>query len=356
MRAFEELTSLGQARRVRKLVKSALEAYGLSDARIKLVAHWENTTFRVDAPDSSPSGNANCPYIPGRFLLRIHRPDYQNAETIASELTWLTALRNDMELSVPEPVATLQGEPFTIAEAPGVPSRRVCSLLRWMRGRIQQHCPRLTHFKALGELMAHLHNHASSWKPPLNFTRQRWDWVGLFGNNGEGECDSAYEVAWELLPTEHRELLEAVAEHVTQAMRELGESSDVFGLIHADLHLNNVLFSNDEARAIDFDDCGFGYWIYDFVIALGYCLERNDRSALYNAFFEGYEKHRPVPKEQLEYLDVFRAGRDVSLALWAIGRSQDHPEFRENLQNWLDWAAEDAKRFLMKSKYLYVVK
>jgi len=40
------------------------------------------------------------------------------------------------------------------------------------------------------------------------------------------------------------------------------------GLIHADLHLGNALFWSDEVRVIDFDDCGFGYWLYDIAFAL----------------------------------------------------------------------------------------
>ena len=53
-----------------------------------------------------------------------------------------------------------------------------------------------------------------------------------------------------------------------------------FGLIHADLHLDNTLFADGEARLIDFDDCGFGYRIYDVAVALWELRHRRDYTRL----------------------------------------------------------------------------
>ena len=52
-------------------------------------------------------------------------------------------------------------------------------------------------------------------------------------------------------------------------MEDWGKEPDVYGLIHADLGTKaNVLFNKGEARAIDFDDGGFGYWTYDLAVPL----------------------------------------------------------------------------------------
>ena len=40
------------------------------------------------------------------------------------------------------------------------------------------------------------------------------------------------------------------------------------GLIHADLHYENFLFHDGVARAIDFDDCGWGFYLYDVAVTL----------------------------------------------------------------------------------------
>ena len=59
-----------------------------------------------------------------------------------------------------------------------------------------------------------------------------------------------------------------VAARMRRVMMQLGDSADKVGLIHADLHLDNALFWRDNVRVIDFDDCGFGYWLYDIAVAL----------------------------------------------------------------------------------------
>jgi Ser/Thr protein kinase RdoA (MazF antagonist) len=45
---------------------------------------------------------------------------------------------------------------------------------------------------------------------------------------------------------------------VWATMSEFARQPGMAGLIHADLHVENVLFHRGVARAIDFDDCGWG--------------------------------------------------------------------------------------------------
>ena len=80
-----------------------------------------------------------------------------------------------------------------------------------------------------------------------------------------------------------------------RVMTDLGEGAGEFGLIHADLHLGNVLFWRGEVRVIDFDDCGFGYWLYDIAVALWELRYRTDYEDFRSALIEGYTQHRPLP-------------------------------------------------------------
>ena len=344
MKPFQELTYLGQTRRLRRLAQSALQDYGLGDARLKLIAHEENTTFRVDAPHAAPGKATPGPYVENRFLLRLHLPGYQSAEAIASELAWLAALRKEAGLAVPEPVRTLRGEFLTEARAPGMPEQRVCSLLRWMRGRFHERRPRPAHFAAMGQLVARLHEHAARWQLPPTFTRRPWDWEGLFGDDDAGFNLSGQ--AWTLLPQPYRELFQAAARHIGRIMRQLGQGADVYGLIHADLTLANVLFSGGEARAIDFDDCGSGYWVYDLAVVLYECLEHENRLAFRAALLDGYTRVRPLPQEQLLQLDAFIMARVVTLVLWEIDRAEVNPSFRQGLARRFAWSAGHVRKFM----------
>jgi Ser/Thr protein kinase RdoA (MazF antagonist) len=194
---------------MRRVVMRALGSYPLVDPALWFVADEDNTTFRADA--TAPDGR-------DRFLLRVHRParhgrNVDSAATIGSELVWLTALRAGTDLLVPVPFRTVDGKLTTVAASPGVPEPRVCSVLRWMDGRIHSAASRLVH---------------------------------------------------------------------------LSEGADNFGLIRTDLHLGNALFWRGEVRVIDFDDCGFGYWLYDITVALWELRYRNDYEDFRSALIEGY--------------------------------------------------------------------
>ena len=324
------------------MAEKGLEAYGVEGARLRHILHAENATFRVDGripgiPEAEP------PYVLDRFLLRLHRPDYQTVETIASELEWLAALRHDRGLAVPEPVPNLKGGLLTTVEVPGVPEPRVSSLLKWLDGRFHERNPREHHMEALGELMAELHDHADGWNRPATFDRARWDWDGLFTAPGPAKED--YRPVWEDLPDRLRGLYEGVAARVRHAMDELGERPGVFGLIHADMHLGNVLFKDGEARAIDFDDCGEAHRIYDIAVVLQDYRRHDDWQALKDALLVSYTSSRPLSDAEIEHLETFMSGRCVSVMLWAASQARRNPRFTENIDRWFEWSEGYLKEF-----------
>lgn len=337
MRPFAELTHRGQKRRLGLLGKSALDEFGLAGARCIPIAHMENATFDVRSPAATRVGAECRAYSPGRYLLRVHRPGYQTAASIASELAWLEALRADAGLAVPEPVVSARGRSLVEAGARGVPQRRFCSLLRWMRGRIFGSCgQRSHHLRLVGRAMARLHEHSRSWERPEGFHRGSWDRSGLFGHAGAAGEDDSW--VWSALPEREREMYEAASDRVALAMEDLGRSSETFGLIHADLHLGNVVFGDGEARVIDFDDCGFGHWVYDFAVVLHDYRTRGNYREWHDALLSGYLEVASVPADQLAYLDSFIAARCASVMIWAYSRASDNPRFREHLSEWSDWS------------------
>jgi len=335
MKTFTDLSYLGQVARLRRLGQTALVAFGLSDPHIKLLAHSQNTTFRVTLLNGRAESSATRPYVAHQFLLRVHGADRHGSHldstaAIAAELAWLAALRRDTQLAVPEPVLTTAGSFTTEVSDAGLPQPRVCSLLRWMAGKCYFHSPRPAHLYKVGAMMAHLHDHAQQWTIPPDFRRFRWDAEGLFGDSiGFGGVSGT--ATWALVPPQQHALLVRTRERVQQTMQELGEGRSVFGLIHADFHLDNVIFYHGEARPIDFDDCGFGYWLYDMAVTLWLFRMKPDWPVWREAFLAGYGTVRPLPIDQLPYLDHFIAAREVSIALWIVGMAQHNPDFRAGL-------------------------
>jgi len=315
---------------MRQLAQVALNAYGLSDVRFKFLRQAGNTLFRVNEASPAYALRAEL-YTPGQYMLRIHQPGYQTAEAIALELAWLAAMCREANLPVPEPVSTLDGSLLTQVSIPGIPEERNCSLLRWVKGReIKKENVQPYHYRAQGQLMARLHNHAAHWQPPPGLAKRKYDWDGLFREDS-GAGIPASE-AWSLLPQEYLTPFEVVTRKAKLVMDAWGKGSEVYGLIHGDLGLDaNVLFWGGEARAIDFDDSGFGYYTYDLSLALEHCQEDEALPQFRDALLDGYTRVRSLPENQLKYLNLFLAAYYVFLSLWAVGMAQCSPKHREEL-------------------------
>jgi Ser/Thr protein kinase RdoA (MazF antagonist) len=189
------------------------------------------------------------------------------------------------------------------------------------------------HYRQLGRLTAMLHEHARSWTRPPGFTRPTWNTAGLLGRRPNlVDVDDA----WALVPSEYRPLLEEVTERFTDATDRLGRSPDAFGLIHSDLHLENVVFACGSARPIDFDDCGFGWYVYDLSAAAQLFPPFPDAAGHREAFIAGYREIRPLDDARLRFLGVMRAARLAGLALWLINRAPTNAAIRTALGGWIE--------------------
>jgi Ser/Thr protein kinase RdoA (MazF antagonist) len=330
MKPYDQLTRLGRIRRLRKLAEKALDAYALTGARLTFQHYEGNLVFRINAssiPD--PHYIADPAYVPHRYNLRIHTSS--NVEGIRGETIWLNALRSQTGMTLPEPLPNQDGELFTTLNIPGSPQKTV-SLLRWVDGRVLSEGFRPHHFHAIGEMIAHLHNFSAQWTPPPNFTRPEWDWQGQLG--GEHFRQPLDEII-AAIPDRFREAFLEISGKTKQVMDQLGKSSHVYGLIHSDLYPENILFKSGRALPIDFEDCGYGYWIWDIATALCLWPWTEDWTWMRDALFDGYLKVRTIPQEQIDLLDLFMAAQYATMVLWATvfilndpARVPEHEEWR----------------------------
>jgi len=321
MKAYESLTRRGKLRRTGRIARAALEAYGITEASLRLMVDAGNTTYRVKAVGPRPVEGSL--YVDGCYSLRLHQPGYQNEGAIDSELEWLHAL-SEAGLPVPHPLATLEGGLSVEVSVPGVPVARRCSLLRWVKGRMAGKPVRPWHMNAIGRLIAKLQNHASTWRPPPGFVRRHYDRNGLWGDD-TGTGYTADEV-WPRIPRRFFGAFREVTTRVEEVMEDWGKGPDVYGLIHADLGTEaNVLFHRGEARAIDFDDGGYGYWVYDLAIPL-VDLDGNEALPIFrDALLEGYAEIRSMPEEQLDKLDLFQAAFRALEIFWGTASTMRFP-------------------------------
>jgi Ser/Thr protein kinase RdoA (MazF antagonist) len=113
-------------------------------------------------------------------------------------------------------------------------------------------------------------------------------------------------------------------------MADWGEGLGGLRIDPRDLGMDaNLFFWHGEPRAIDFDDWGFGYWVFDLAVALDAC--RDDPFYLHyrDALLNGYTKYRSLPEEQAGQVDLFLAAFQVYWNLWASGGTHLYPRLHE---------------------------
>jgi Ser/Thr protein kinase RdoA (MazF antagonist) len=121
------------------------------------------------------------------------------------------------------------------------------------------------------------------------------------------------------LPAGARDLVALSLERFRAAFDRLGTGPEVFGLVHADLHQFNVLLHRGQVRAIDFDDCCFGHYLYDLAVTLVGAGPWRTTPAMRAAFLAGYRQERALPAQLEGMLGTFMALRRLLLLRWALG-------------------------------------
>jgi Ser/Thr protein kinase RdoA (MazF antagonist) len=337
MRSFKELTRRGRLVRLREFAQAALLKYGLQGS-LRFIQYTENITYRVDTAVGDVSSGNHSPYTPNRYLLRIHA--MREPEIIASELIWLAALNCEAGLPVPAPISTLDGKLLASVITPGIPNGRVVSMMRWLDGRRLRTIFQPKHIFALGKRVAQMHRFSASWQPPAGFTRPAWDWDSQLGGS---MFRHPVDDVLRSIPQPYLQPFQIISQEAKKVMDELGKGPDAYGMIHADLYPENVLFKSDEAFPIDFEDCGYGYWMWDISVALCTWAWGRGWKGIRDAFQEGYSAVRTLPDRQWEMLDLFIATQFATMVLWSSALFMNDPR---RAAEYVPWREDNGERLL----------
>ncbi len=294
---YNDLTRTGKIRRLRRLVLKVLEAYDLRVASVQFLTIETNTMFQIRSTDGD------------KFVLRIYSDEETTLRENQAEMFWLDALERDTDLKVTEPVARRDGEYITIASVPGVPANRRCVLFKWIPGRVLENYLSPENYYKYGQVLAKLHNHASTLKPlPSHIQPKRWDKVFYYPD--EPVVYNAPEYG-HLFPPERIALLEAVIEKANGVFARLFADKEGLILIHGDLHFWNVHYYRGDLYVIDFEDINLGYPVQDVAVTLTYGRERDGYAEWKAAFKEGYSSVRDWPAEDERTVETLMAARIV---------------------------------------------
>lgn len=304
---------------------------GVENARAELINLSENHTFRLDLPKGE------------RRALRVHRPGYQDRIAIESELDWVAALRQTGQIPVPKPIRGRNGAWVQELDPHDGAGPRHAVLFAFEAGHEpDEHFegpPDL--FFVLGRMAAICHAHARTWQRPPGFQRHAWTVQSMLSSNGIwGD--------WRQAPNVDREtgkVLEEAQQELSQRFERFGKTEDRFGLVHADMRLANLLVDGGDVRLLDFDDCGFGWFIYDFAAAISFYELSPKVRAWRESWCEGYEAIRTLPNDWRDMIDPAIVLRRMLLLAW-IGSHAEAPLPQSLAPHFADGTRELAERFL----------
>jgi Ser/Thr protein kinase RdoA (MazF antagonist) len=304
MNQVHDLSDEAVAERLDPVARRALEEYGVApDAELTLLNVSENATFAVDDPATGR-----------RTVLRIHRHGYHDGAEIDSELAWLDALRDDTGVRTPRVLPATDGRRMLALPEDGHRDPRFVVHFEFLPGAEPNPSgERLTDsFELLGSITARMHDHALRWRRPPGFTRFSWDYDAAFGKDhrwGRWQDGMAVGAA-------ERAVLSRLDAVLCKRLARFGAGPHRFGLVHADLRLANLLEDGDQTYVIDFDDCGWSWFLYDFGTAVSF-FEHDPRvPELTDAWVRGYRTVRSLPAEDEAELPTFVMMRRLLLVAW----------------------------------------
>jgi Ser/Thr protein kinase RdoA (MazF antagonist) len=319
----------------------ALSRYGIGEAQPVLLDDSTNMVFRILplGQQRHAGGDGAEPGDNAGFVLRIYGLGQHSTRAIHEERQWLLAIRRETTLIVPAPVPARDGSLIQEIPAPGEPTPRQCVLFHWVPGDLRDDTLTPNDLQGVGAFMAQLHCHAdqfiAAYTPPPTRRALFCDVHAWMDAPGKAAAHfSAAELA----------VFAAAAQQVHTTVQVLGESQDVFGFIHADLYQWNYVFHGGEVRAVDFDDCGWGYYAYDMAVPLADLEDWGTFPALQEAFLRGYQRVRPLPRRFVECLEVFLAARILVMVPWILNWPQ--PCHRAWGPRYLQQAVGRLRRFL----------
>jgi len=289
-------------------VEGAVTNFDVQVKSFKFVSASENIVYRINTVEGDS------------FALRIHRPGYHDLVELESEHLW-TAVLSDAGFRVPHPLFTRNGSAYSFLSFDSDGSRYV-GMSTWLEGEplqelmVEKDFDQIKIFGRAGALIAQLHNHSEQWDMPEAFTRHSLDIEGLLG-------DSPWWTQYWRMPEmsqEQSKTILAARDRLRTVLMEQGISSQNYGVIHGDLLPQNILVHDSVLSPIDFDDCAFGYHLYDISVALINVSAEVNFPEILDSFVREYRKHRDFSDQMLQTLPLFILIRQFMQIGWFNSR------------------------------------
>lgn len=262
-------------------------------------------------------------------VLRISRPDFRTFDELYSEIKWIQELgKYNPPFVLPSPVAGIDGSYIQkLSLSSG--GFCYCTMFDYLQG-----CPIKGHdethlisdFKKLGEITALMHQCAIQWNSTENLNRSVLDCTTLIGSQARYGLWSSSVFDNDGKPALSNELnllFDRTAGVIRRRLSQFGKGSARFGFIHSDLTLSNVICYKNRFAVTHFDNCGFGWFLYDFASSVSFLEDKPYLPKLMTAWLEGYRSIRNISNEEKFEIPTFIMMRRLEL----LSRLLNHRDY-----------------------------
>lgn len=273
-------------------------------------------------------------------IISLHRPGYHTVAELCDELLWMDEVRQETDVTVPAVYRDRSGHFLRPLVIPKMP-RLYYSIFSFVPGKTLESlggCDE-TIAQQIGMMAAQLHQQAK------RRARKRkkldcfsWDIPDLLGKQARWGSFMAY-------PAQETQqiLLRRAADKICYHLEEYGRNEQNFFLIHADLHAGNLLVQHHRVTLIDFDDCGYSWFLYD----LGSFLSRQNENLpeWIDNWCTGYEQVAPLRAQDIAMIPTFILLRRLVRLGWLASHG-DNDVAKEQDRQYLDVTLTLADRYV----------
>lgn len=297
----------------RKAARQACRYYGQGKAwNISLLHLSENITFLLTEDSDSTV----------RAVMRVSRTGYHSRAEIDGEMRWLEHLRRSDTVRTVRPIANDQGNLLT--EAKGEDETYLCIVFEYLRGNVLspgQDGSTEEDFREIGRIAAWLHRDTMEWKESGRLIRPHWDYENMMGVHGLfgdwRECRG--------LNSQEFDMVDWACQRIKGRLESYGKNDQNYGLIHGDLRAANLLKEGSVIQVMDFDDCGFGWHLYDLAASMSFIEDDRRLGSWVRAWLKGYETVIPLGKKDLQEIPTFIMARRIQLLAWLTSHEDSDP-------------------------------
>lgn len=311
---------------------------------IKLLQVSENITYLAEHTENTDeSPNSDSGSRSRRVIVRLCRPAYHSEEELLSEIRWMLELQKQyrehdedrqvwggdkhsaVRFSLRQPLAGDDGQYlYTAQDSKGqVYYGVVFDYLPGTPLEEQALSEQAIWFERLGEVTALLHTQTKGWKEASELPRFHWNYETMIGRQAVwGDWREVFVPAQPIksgpgIP----DVLNRADRLIYQKLQEYGVNREKYGLIHGDLRGANLLIEEDRLKIIDFDDCGFGWYMQDLAASLSFIETEEAVPELIKAWIAGYRKQGTLTREDLDMIPTFIMMRRLQLLAWVHSRT-----------------------------------